>query len=79
MKRLLLVSLALLSLPALAQREGASERKVTVIDFDNDVIEGSLSTPDIEVQEGKGRVSHASVLKIRREFRVRVLGSAHRL
>jgi hypothetical protein len=76
MKRALLPAIVLsLALPALGQREAPKRPDVTVLDFDLDVIEGTLDRPDLELQTAARKRTHPSVVKIREHFRARVLGS----
>lgn len=67
--------LALLSGPLAAQEEGAIYKKKTVINFEDDTIEGDLKTPDAEYLEARKRMRHASLIKIRDNFRRTVLQS----
>lgn len=62
--------------PALAQDEaGAQYKKKTVINFDDDTIEGDLKTPDGQYLEVRAKMRHRSLIRIRTEFRREVLGS----
>ncbi len=49
--------------------------KRTVINFDDDTIEGSLRTPDGQYLEVRKQVRHESLIRIRRHFKQSVLGS----
>lgn len=73
----LLLSLALLGLAAQATAQDNSTiyKKKTVINFEDDTIEGDLKTPDAEYLEARKRMRHASLIKIRDNFRRTVLQS----
>lgn len=68
-----------LSGPALGQEgEGAPAvqyKKKTIINFEDDTIEGDLKTPDGQYLEVRARMRHRSLIRIRTEFRREVLGS----
>lgn len=72
-----LVLVALAS-PASAQEEGdpnVQYKKKTVINFEDDTIEGDLKTPDGQYLEVRAKMRHRSLIRIRTEFRREVLGS----
>ena len=62
------------AMPAIAQ-DGVQYRKKTVINFEDDTIEGDLKTPDGQYLEVRARMRHRSLIRIRTEFRREVLGS----
>jgi len=66
-----------LAMPALAQDEAPGQifKKKTIINFEDDTIEGDLKTPDAEYLEARKRMRHASLIKLRYNFRRRVLQS----
>lgn len=65
-----------LAAPAMAQEEaGAQYKKKTVINFEDDTIEGDLKTPDGQYLEVRAKMRHRSLIRIRTEFRREVLGS----
>jgi predicted translin family RNA/ssDNA-binding protein len=75
-KLFLLVALAL-PLAARAQSKKEAERKVeyekkTVINFEDDTIQGDLTRPDGEYVEARKRVSHSNLIKIREDWRDKV-------
>ncbi len=80
-KRFLLAAL-LLPLAALGQdKKASSEPKIeyekkTVINFDDDTIQGDLTRPDGEYVEARKRVSHSNLIKIREEWRDKVKQAA---
>ncbi len=49
--------------------------KRTVINFEDDTIEGDLTKPDGEYVEARKKVHHSNLIKIREEFREKVLQS----
>ena len=74
----LLVTLAvmLVGMPVIAQEAaGTIFKKKTVINFEDDTIEGNLKTPDAEYLEARKRMRHASLIKIRDNFKRTVLQS----
>lgn len=62
---------------ALSQEDGAGVqyKKKTVINFEDDTIEGDLKTPDGQYLEVRAVMRHRSLIRIRTEFRREVLGS----
>lgn len=57
---------------------GAAEAKVeyekkTVINFEDDTIEGDLKRPDGEYVEARRKVDHSNLIKIREEWRDKVM------
>jgi hypothetical protein len=70
-----------LSMGALAQDEGVnseggvSYQRKTVINFEDDTIEGDLKVPDGAYVEGRKKVRHKSLIRIRTDFRREVLAS----
>ena len=79
--------LALLALlPTLAYAEGkkpADEAvryaKTTTINFEDDTIEGDLTRPDGEYVEARKRVKHSNLIRIREEFKDKVMESVGEL
>ena len=72
---------ALAATAAVAQDEGAnteagvSYQRKTVINFDDDTIEGDLKTPDGQYLEVRKKMRHKSLIRIRTDFRREVLSS----
>jgi hypothetical protein len=71
---------ALAAPPAHAQKEeapppGVSYERKTVINFEDDTIEGDLKTPDGKYLEARKRMRHKSLIRIRKDFRREVMGS----
>jgi hypothetical protein len=86
MKRVLCVALvfASFSVSVAAQEQaaeganvegGVSYQRKTVINFDDDTIEGDLKTPDGQYLDARKKVRHQSLIRIRREFRRSVMTS----
>ncbi len=80
--RLLAVVAALaLAGPALAQDKdvvsegGVAYNRKTVINLEDDTIEGDLKTPDAVYLEARKKMRHRSLIRIRTDFRREVLGS----
>jgi hypothetical protein len=68
-----------LAAAALAQDDGVIFKRKTLINFEDDTIEGDLKTPDAEYLEARKRMRHASLIKIRANFRREVLQSVGEL
>ncbi len=66
--------------PAPAQGGGAQPRveyeKKTVINFEDDTIEGDLKRPDGEYVEARKRVDHSNLIKIRENWHDKVMQSS---
>jgi hypothetical protein len=82
MKKIAVIALVLSTASlARAQDEGAnteggvSYQRKTVINFEDDTIEGDLKVPDGAYVEGRKKVRHKSLIRIRTDFRREVLAS----
>jgi hypothetical protein len=77
MRNLTIISLLLLLAPAaVLGAESASKveyEKKTVINFEDDTIEGDLKRPDGEYVEARRKVDHSNLIKIREEWRDKVM------
>ncbi len=80
MIKLLATIAAILPLLAYAEdgKEGDAQAKVsyekkTVINFEDDTIEGDLKRPDSEYVEARQKVEHSNLIKIREEWRDKVM------
>ncbi len=76
-KRMLLLVLAF-PLAALAQEKKQPQPRVeyekkTVINFDDDTIQGDLTRPDGEYVEARKKVEHSTLIKIRENWRDKVM------
>lgn len=86
-----LVLLVTLAVPMLAGAQsppsaddGAPPPKVeyekkTVINFEEDTIEGDLKRPDGEYLEARRRVSHSNLIRIREDWREKVMQASGEL
>ena len=54
---------------------GVAYSRKTVINFEDDTIEGDLKTPDAAYLEARRRMRHKKLIRIRTDFRREVLGS----
>jgi hypothetical protein len=54
---------------------GVSYNRKTVINFEDDTIEGDLKTPDAVYLEARKKMRHRSLIRIRTDFKREVLGS----
>ena len=84
MRRLLLAMLASAPLLAAAQEKTQPQPKVeyekkTVINFEDDTIEGDLKRPDGEYVEARQKVDHSNLIHIRDEWRDKVMQSSGEL
>lgn len=82
MRNLLVMVAVLLPLASAAQsrRDGQAQpqpkieyEKKTVINFEDDTIEGDLKRPDGEYVEARRRVDHSNLIKIREDWRDKVM------
>ena len=77
MRKLFLMTVLALPLVAPAQEKKPPEPRVeyekkTVINFDDDTIQGDLTRPDGEYVEARKRVNHSNLIKIREDWRDKV-------
>ena len=79
------ILLALIALPLMARAQATQDKKPeprieyekkTVINFDDDTIQGDLTRPDGEYVEARRRVTHSNLVKIREEWRDKVKQAA---
>lgn len=82
----LALGLGLGATPARAEDGQAAEgggnvkySKQTTINFEDDTIEGDLSKPDGEYVEARKKVRHSNLIRIREEFKDKVLQSVGEL
>jgi len=72
-------ALLLVSATAASAEETIEYEKNTVLDFDEDTIQGDLTRPDGELVDAKRRVSHSNLVRVRESFRDQVLESVGEL
>ena len=81
MRKPLLLTVLALPLVVFAQEKKPPEPRVeyekkTVINFDDDTIQGDLTRPDGEYVEARKRVNHSNLIKVREDWRDKVKQSA---
>ena len=81
-----LALLILLSLPAVPSAQDKTESKPTVvynkrteINFEDDTIDGDLKRPDGEYVEARRKVSHSNLIRIREDWREKVMQASGEL
>ena len=86
MRNLIIICALITTVPALAADKGAkggdgnvSYKKTTEYSFDDDTIEGDLTKPDGEYVEARNKVKHSNLIKIREEFKDKVMQSVGEL
>jgi len=70
------VAFCLVSSSALAQDDSVIYKKKTVYNFEDDTITGDLTRPDQEFLTGRKLAHHKSLIRIREDFKEKVLQSA---
>ncbi len=81
LKRIIVILAVALPLAGAAQDKKQPEPKVeyekkTVINFEDDTIQGDLTRPDGEYVEARKKVSHSNLIKIREDWRDKVQQAA---
>ena len=84
MRKAFLLTALLVPLAATAEEKKQPEPRVeyekkTVINFDDDTIQGDLTRPDGEYVEARKRVNHSNLIKIREDWRDKVKQAAAEL
>jgi hypothetical protein len=81
-----LALLLLLTAPAatLAEDKGAPKPNVTYekrteIDFEAETLDGGLKQPDGEIVDAKRKVTHSNLIRIREEWRAKVMQASGEL
>lgn len=74
MIRALLLGLVLL-VPAMAGAAEKKEKGPQIVNFEDDTIQGDLTKPDGEYVEARKKVNHTNLIRIREEFKDKVLQS----
>ena len=80
----LLLTAGLFALPAFAQDKKGGDgnvtyKKQTEYSFEDDTIEGDLTKPDGEYVEARKKVKHSNLIKVREEFKDKVMQSVGEL
>jgi hypothetical protein len=81
MRKLFLLTALLVPIAGFAQEKKQPEPRVeyekkTVINFDDDTIQGDLTRPDGEYVEARKRVNHSNLIKIREDWKDKVKQAA---
>ena len=80
MRKVLLLAVLAFPLGALGQERKPEPKveyeKKTVINFDDDTIQGDLTRPDGEYVEARKRVDHSNLIRIREDWREKVKQAA---
>ena len=85
LKQLFLVAVIAVPSIALAQDEKAGAEgavryeRTTTINFEDDTIEGDLTRPDGEYVEAIKKVKHSNLIRIREDFKEKVMESVGEL
>ena len=87
MRNLIIIATLLTSAYAFAQGkakaggggDNVTYKKTTEYSFDDDTIEGDLTKPDGEYVEARNKVKHSNLIKIREEFKDKVMQSVGEL
>ncbi len=83
MKTLLALTMVSFAVPTFAQTKKGEPNVIvkakTEYNFEDDTIEGDLTKPDGEYIEAKKRVKHSNLIKIREEFKDKVMQSVGEL
>jgi len=78
MLRMIVLGLALV-LPTLGLAAEKKDKGPQVINFEDDTIQGDLTKPDGEYVEARKKVDHKNLIRIREEFKDKVLQSVSEL
>ncbi len=62
--------------PAAGSKDKVEYQKKTVINFEDDTIEGDLKRPDGEYVEARKRVDHSNLIKLRENWHEKVMQSS---
>ncbi len=75
----LILGAALLAWPIPASAQDVSYKKKTEYSFDQDTVSGDLTRPDGEYVEARKKVRHSNLIRIRENFRDKILQSVGEL
>lgn len=84
MKKLFILAALTITTVGFAQDKKGAEgnvtyKKTTEYSFEDDTIEGDLTKPDGEYVEARKKVKHSNLIKIREEFKDKVMQSVGEL
>ncbi len=79
MKRVLMCIAVLNLMPAAALAAEKKEQAAQEISFEEDTVTGDLTKPDGEYVEARRKIEHTSLIRVREEFKDKVLQSASEL
>jgi hypothetical protein len=89
MKRLMMLAVLAVAPVSVAQDDptaaqtntegGVRYQKTTTYDFEGDTVEGDLMKPDGEYVDSKKRVKHSNLIRIREDFKDKVMQSVGEL
>jgi hypothetical protein len=85
MRKLLWLGSVLVAVTAFGQDKAEKKgdnvvyKKTTEFSFEDDTIEGDLTKPDGEYVEARKRVKHSNLIRIREEFKDKVMQSVGEL
>ena len=81
MRKLVMLMVATMSVVSAAQTQNGTQKPVKqaptkeIIFGEGDVIDGDLSRPDVEYLRHGGHARHTSLIKVREEFKAKVMDS----
>ena len=75
--RTLLLAVAMMSLSSYAQTKKPEPKEI--IFGEGDLIPGTISKPDVEFIDGRTPVTHTSLIRVREDFKEKVMESAREL
>jgi hypothetical protein len=75
MLRTIVLAVTLLASASVWAAEAKKDKGPQVINFEDDTITGDLTKPDGEYVEARKKVNHTNLIRIREEFRDKVLQS----
>lgn len=80
MRKSLVLLFATMSLTTFAQtKKAVLQPPVTEFNFEGDLIDGTLSAPDVEYFIRDSKVDHPSLIKVRESFKEKIMNSAGEL
>ena len=74
-----LTALLLAGLPLVAGAQAVKYKKTTEFSFEEDTVSGDLTRPDGEFVEARKKVRHSNLIRIRENFRDKILQSVGEL